>query len=179
MNYVQISDDRIAEITEKAAAVGARIYVIRKVCIQQDRDWKDSITQGAPDTPPKYSIFTRQVSDSYVPVSTETVEKDIILFLDPNEVRLENVTVFAERSSLKVANPREVFALCEHQAELASVIEWSGVQQRYIRLVAPVPFQAEAGTFMCAVGVTPRSRIATVDWAVNFNLEGDIYALCE
>ena len=112
MEYIPLSDARIAEITTVAIAVGARIHVLRRVRVQQDRDWQDSINLAGPNTPMDYNVRKTEVSAQYPPVSKKMVEKDIVLLNYPKgDGDWDRAIVWGQSTSLKPTNPREVFAI--------------------------------------------------------------------
>lgn len=111
--YVPLSDARIAELTEKAKAVGARIHVLRCVPIKQDCEWQQAVSLGAPNTPNYYNIWKPEVSSQYRPVSDGMVERDIVLLNYPinDDGYWSNILAWGKEVALKRTNPREVFAV--------------------------------------------------------------------
>ncbi len=133
MEYTPLSDKRIAELTKMATSVGARICVLRRVRVQQDRDWQDSINLVGPSTPMNYNVRKPEVSAQYQSVSKKTVEKDIVLLNYLKGGDWNKATMWGQSTFLKAANPREVFAVGEQYPTLNKTLG-----QDLMCLVAPI-----------------------------------------
>jgi len=170
-----LSDKRIAKLTKLATAVGARIHILRRVRVQQDRDWQESINLAGPNTPMNYNVRKPEVSDQYQPVSKKTVEKDIVLLNYPKgDGNWDKATVWGQNASLKSTNPREVNAVGEQYPTLHNTL---GQNPMYV--VAPMECSFGGNRRACCVWWNGSGREARLDWVGNFDDADDWFAFSE
>lgn len=168
MGYTPLSDARIAELTAKAAGIGARIHVLRRVRVQQDREWQAAINLAGPNTPMGYNVRKTEVSEQYQPVSKATVEKDIVLLNYPKgDGNWDKATAWGKEAVLKNTNPREVFAIGEQHPTLHNTL---GQNPMYV--VAPTECAFGGHRYACYVwwhGAARRVNLRGVSSFVNSN----------
>ena len=175
MEYSPQSDERIAEFTKIAVSVGARIHVLRRVCIQQNRDWQESITLAAPNTPMEYDVRKPEISIQYQPVFKKMVEKDIILLNYQNsDNRLDKASRWAQKTSLKSTNPREVFAIGEQYPTLHKTLG-----QNLMYVVAPMECSFDGDSYMCYVWWGGSDRKVSLSWINYLDYAGVWFAFSE
>lgn len=175
MEYTPISDERIAELTNKAAAVGARIHVLRRVRIQQDREWQEAINLAGPDTPSDYNVRKGEVSGQYQPVAKKVVEKDIVLLnYSKGDGNCDKATAWGKDALLKNTNPREVFAIGEQHPTLHHTL---GQNPMYV--VAPTECSFEGFRLACSVWWDASARRAYLLWVGRFGLARGWFAFSE
>ena len=175
MEYAPLSDKRIAELTKLATAVGARIHVLRRVRVQQDRDWQESINLAGPNTPMNYNVRKPEVSAQYQPVSKKTVEKDIVLLNYPKgDGYWDKATVWGQGASLKSTNPREVNAVGEQYPTLHNTL---GQNPMYV--VAPMECSFGGHRNACYVWWDGSGRGAGLSWVSCFDDAGAWFAFSE
>ncbi len=119
--YIPISDARIAELTELAQKVGARIHILRCVRVKQDRSWQEAVTLAGPHTPSHYNVW--KADDLYKYVSAKDVEIDIVL-LNYSQVNgnWDKALAWGKEARVKNTNPREVFTVGEQNPALHSTL---------------------------------------------------------
>ena len=162
--YTPLSDARIAELTKLAEADGARIHVLRRVHVQQDRDWQEAINLASPNTPMEYHVRKSEVSAQYQPVSNNTVEKDIVLLEYPKGDGSWNKAIaWGQGASLKPNNPREVFAIGGQFPTLNNTL---GQNPMYV--VAPIECSFGVGPNACGVWWDDSGRWVCLGWISNF-----------
>jgi hypothetical protein len=175
MEYSPQSDERIAKFTKIATSVGARIHVLRRVCIQQDRDWQESINLAASNTPPNFDVRRPEISIQHQPVSKKIVEKDIVLLNYPNgDHRLDKASRWAQKTSLKPTNPREVFAIGEQYPTLHKTLG-----QNLMYVVAPMECSFGGDSCMCYVWWGGSDRRVSLSWINYLDYAGVWFAFSE
>ena len=175
MEYTPLSDERIAELTKLATDAGARIHVLRRVRVQQDRDWQDSINLAGQNTPMNYNVRKPEVSAQYPPVSKKTVEKDIVLLNYPKgDGNWDKATTWGQSTSLKVTNPREVNAIGEQYPTLHNTL---GQNPMYV--VAPMECTFDGNRIACSVWWIDSNRKAHLFWVSNFDYAFGWFAFSE
>lgn len=173
--YVPLSDARIAELTKKAAAVGARIHVLRRVRVQQDREWQEAVNLAGPNTPSDYNVRKPEVSGQYQPVAKKVVEKDIVLLnYFKGDGNWDKALAWGNDASLKVTNPREVFAVGEKHPTLHNTL---GQNPMYV--VAPTECSFGGSRSACYVWWCGSGRRAGLDWVGSFVNSNDWFAFSE
>ncbi len=162
--YTPLSDERIAELTKKAASVGARIHVLRRVRVQQDREWQEAINLAGPNTPMDYNVRKPEVSAQYQPVSKVMVEKDIVLLnYSKGDGNWDKALAWGKEAVLKSTNPREVFAIGAQHPTLHTTI---GQNPMYV--VAPTECAFEGYRYACYVWWHDSDREAPLGWVSRF-----------
>jgi hypothetical protein len=173
--YTPLSDERIAELTAKAVAVGARIHVLRRVHVNQNREWQEAINLGGPNTPSDYNVRKAEVSGQYQPVSKTMVEKDIVLLNYQNgDGNWDKVLAWGTEAALKKTNPREVFAIGEQHPTLNNTL---GQNPMYV--VAPTECTFEGRRRACFVWWFASGRGADLRWVSRFDDSDGWFAFSE
>lgn len=171
--YVPMSDARIAELTELAAKQGARIHILRRVKVKQDRDWQEAVNLAGPNTPSDYNV--RKVGDQYLPTSTKMVEKDIVLLnYSKGDGNWDKALTWGDDAKLKKTVPREAFAIGEQHPALHTTL---GQNPMYV-----------VATTKCVFGGNPRAcyvwwlvskRVADLFWVSCFGGSCVWFSFCE
>ncbi len=178
VRYIPFSRFRIAEIERKAASEGARIYVIRRVHILQDREWQEVINQGGPNTPSDYIVRKPEVSAMYPPICQASGVKDIILLNYPKAGQhwgedggWEKAIAFGKSTSMVVTNPREVSAIGEQNPNLHNIL---GQDPVFVASTTECRFGAKRQVFyVCWAGFGRRVRLGSFD---SLNTSSDWFA---
>jgi len=144
--YVPLSDTRIKELSKLAENHRARIHVLRRVIVDQGRDWNTAIDRGGPDTIRSSIVRNQETALRYLPVSEKIIETDIALLCYFKRCgSLDTAMNWAFQANLIVCNPREIFAAAEQNPDLNMTIG-----QRPMRVVAP-KVSASKNDSMCGV----------------------------
>lgn len=169
--YIPLSDARIAELTTLATKVGARIHILRRVRVQQDRDWQVAINLAGPNTPFDYKVRKSKVSMRYPPISKAVVEKDIVLLnYSKGDSNWDKVTAWGNEAKVKATNPREVFAIGEQHPTLHSTL---GQNSMYVVTLTGGSRRA------CCVWWSVSRREADLYWVCFFDRSDIWFAFCE
>jgi hypothetical protein len=156
--YTPISDTRIDELTAIAAKVGAIVRVVRKVYIDQGRDWDEAISLGGPQTSNRSDCRRREIRIQHMARSNVKEYADIILFNYPKgngSWRTITGTILVREFGLEPTNSREVFAVGESKPEFCSEI-----QQNPVHVVATIDYD---------------QNVAYVHWRINYRFAGLFY----
>lgn len=172
--YVPMSDARIAELTELAAKQGARIHILRRVKVKQDRDWQEAINLAGPNTPMDYNVRKPEVSAQYQPVSSKVVEKDIVLLNYPNGDGWDKALAWGDEAKLKRTVPRETFAIGEQHPTLHNTL---GQNPMYVAATTKCTFGGFPGA--CCVWWGGSRRKADLLWVSYFDYSYDWFSFCE
>lgn len=173
--YVPLSDARIAELTEKAEAVGARIHVLRRVRVQQDREWQEAINLAGPNTPSSYNVRKPEISSQYQPTSKAIVEKDIVLLNYPkSDGNWDKAFAWGKDAVLKNTNPREVFAVGEQHPTLHNTL---GQNPMYVVAPTECTFGGDRGA--CCGWWYGSGREARLRWVGDFDSSRGWFAFSE
>ena len=117
--YTPMSTSHIRRLTTLAKQEGARILVLRRVRVTQDLDWQDAINLVGSDTPHDSPIRMVRVGALFPPVSDSEVEIDIVLLNYPKgDGDWDKALMWADKASMNITNPREVFAIGTHNPSL-------------------------------------------------------------
>ncbi len=118
-SYNPLSDKHIRRLTTLAKQEGARILVLRRVPVTQDLDWQDAINLVGSDTPHDSPIRMVKVSALFPPASHCEDLIDIVLLNYPNgDGDWDKALAWADKASMNITNPREVFAIGTHRPSL-------------------------------------------------------------
>lgn len=163
--YVPLSDARIEELTALATKAGARIYILRRVRVKQDRDWKEAIDLAGPNTPSHYNVRKAGVSVQYQPASNKEIETDIILLnYSKDDGNWDKCTAWGKEAKLNATNPREVFAIGEQKPNLHTIL---GQNPMYV--VAPIECSFGGSRDACCVWRDDSLREANLSWISLFH----------
>ncbi len=171
--YVPMSNARIAELTELAAKQGARIHILRRVKVKQDRDWQEAISFAGRNTSDDY-VRKPEVSAQYQPVSSEVVEKDIVLLNYPNGDGWDKALAWGDDAKLKRTVPRESFAIGEQHPTLHKTL-----RQNPIYVVATTKCTFERYHSACYVCWDGSEREADLHWVSSFDDSHDWFSFSE
>jgi hypothetical protein len=164
-SYTPMSDERIAELTALAKKHGgARLHILRRVKVKQDRDWQEAINLGGPNTPMDHIARKPEVSVLYQPVSSQIVEKDIVLLSYPNGDGWDKAMVWGEEAKLKKTVPRETFAIGEQYPTLHNTL---GQNSMYVAATTKCTFGGYPRA--CSVWWRDSDREAVLRWVSYFD----------
>lgn len=172
--YVPMSDPRIAELTKLAAKYGARIHILRRVKVKQDREWQEAINLAGPNTPTDYNVRKPEVSAQYQPISSKVVEKDIVLLNYPKGDGWDKALAWGEQAKLKKTVPRETFAISEQHPTLHNTL---GQNPMYVAATSKCTF--EGNPRACGVWWDDSLRGANLLWVSYFVRSYDWFSFCE
>lgn len=172
--YVPISDARIEELTALATKAGARIHILRRIRVKQNREWQEAINLAGPNTLSHYNVRKSEVSSQYQPVTNKEVEKDIVLLNFPQgDGNWDKGTAWGSEAKLKATNPRENFSIGEQKPDLHRTL---GQNPMYV--VAPTECSFGGGRSACYVWWGDSSRGANLDWVSRFDGSHGWFAFC-
>jgi hypothetical protein len=172
--YVPMSDARIAELTELAEKQGARIHILRRVKVKQDRDWQEAINLAGPNTPTEYHVRKPEVSAQYQPVCSRVVEKDIVLLNYPKGDGWDKALAWGDEAKLKKTVPRETFAIGEQHPTLPNTL---GQNPMYVASTTKCTFGDDPST--CYVWWNDSERKARLSLVSRFDYSCDWFSFCE
>jgi hypothetical protein len=163
--YVPLSDARIEELTDLATKAGARIHVLRRIRIKQNREWQEAVNLAGPNTPDHYNVRKSEVSGQYQPASNKEIETDIVLLnYSKGDGNWDKGTAWGKEAKLNAANPREVFAIGEQKPDLHTIL---GQNPMYV--VAPIECSFEGNRNACYVWWIESERGAFLSWVGHFD----------
>ncbi len=158
--YVPLTDARIEELTSLATKAGARIHILRRVRVKQNREWQEAVNLAGPNTPNHYNVRKTEVSAQYQPASNKEIETDIVLLNYPKgDGNWDKGTAWGKEAKLNATNPREVFAIGEQKPDLHTIL---GQNPMYV--VAPIECSFGGGRRACCVWWRASEREADLDW---------------
>ena len=173
--YVPLSDARIEELTALATKAGARIHVIRRIRVKQNREWQEAVNLAGPNTPSHYNVRKSQVSAQYQPTANKEVEMDIVLLnYSKGDGNWDKGTAWGKEAKLNATNPREVFAIGEQKPDLHTIL---GQNPMYV--VAPIECSFGGNRDACYVWWNDSEREASLPWVSYFNDAYDWFAFRE
>lgn len=162
--YVPISDARIEELTALATKAGARIHVLPRIRVKQNREWQEAVNLAGPNTPSHYNVRKTEVIAQYQPASNKDIETDIVLLnYSKGDGNWDKGTAWGNEAKLKATNPREVFAIGEQKPDLHTIL---GQNPMYV--VAPIECAFGGDRRACYVGWDGSGREASLDWISYF-----------
>ena len=114
--YAPISHARTAGLSLLATKFGARTHVIRRIHVDQGRDWNEAINLIGPDTQGTSFVRKPNIGEQYLPVSSQEDEFDVILFSylgdrSSGEKLDDRMSSWVQEANVINTNPREVFAI--------------------------------------------------------------------
>lgn len=174
-SYKPMSDKRIAELTALANKHGARIYILRSVEVDQDRDWNLAIGHGAPDTLDVYEVNHREVAfKCSTRPSSGLTKKDIVLLNYPKGYGHHRALSWGLTAMLRKTVPREVLAISENHPTLHDVIA-----EEKVNLVATVKYVIWARSQLVYISVMDSKRQAGLAHVDNFRDPNDWFAFSD
>ena len=161
--YVPISEARIAELTELATKVGARIHILRRVRIKRDCEWQEAVNTAGLNTPEHYNV--RKVGSLYLPNGMGEVEKDLVMLNYPQGGSWDKALAWGQAAKLKKTVPREVFAV---GGQFPTLYNNLGTDQMYT--VATTECLFEGSRQACFVWWVVSGREAGLLWVSYFGV---------
>ena len=162
--YVPLSDARIEELTALATKAGARIHVLRRVRVKQNREWQEAVNLAGPNTPDHYNVRKSEVSGQYQPASNKEIETDIVLLnYSKGDGNWDKGTAWGKEAKLNATNPREVFAIGEQKPDLHTIL---GQNPMYVVASIECSFEGDRG--VCAVWWLVSGRVSLLLWLGGF-----------
>lgn len=175
MGYVPLRDARIEELTKLAQKVGARIRILRRVRVKQDREWQEVVNLAGPNAPDHHYVRKLQVSCQYQPISNKVVEKDIVLLNYPKDNgNLDMAVAWSTEAKVNSANPREVTSVVEQNPNLHTLLG-----QKVVYLVSPTECTFGGGRRAFYVWLRDSNREAALIWIGHMAYRNDWFAFCE
>ncbi len=163
--YVPLSVARIEELTALATKAGARIHVLRRVRVKQNREWQEAVNLAGPNTPDHFNVRKSEVSGQYQPASNKEIETDIVLLsYSKGDGNWYKGIAWGKEAKLNATNPREVFVIGEQKPNLRTILG-----QNPIYVVAPIECTFEGDRNACYVWWDASERGAGLDWVGCFD----------
>lgn len=173
--YVPLSDARIEELTALATKAGARIHVLRRICVKQNREWQEAVNLAGPNTPSHYNVRKTEVSARYQPAFNKDIETDIVLLnYSKGDGNWDKGTAWGKEAKLNATNPREVFAIGKQKPDLHTIL---GQNPMYV--VAPIECTFGGLRSACCVWWGDSERGAYLYWISDFDGAHDWFAFRE
>ena len=151
------------------APPGGRIHVLR-VPVILDQPWQEAVRAAGPSTPDNCDVWG--VGDLYPPIGIGIKDVKIVLVnFGPNGGNLAKAIAWAKQYNLKRTNPRQVFAIGEHEPQLYKKLEMDSMY-----MVATKECSFGGRQQVCSVWWLGAGRRAGLDWTGLVGCPGDWFA---
>ncbi len=170
--YVPLSDARIEELTALATKAGARILVLHRIRVKQNREWQEAVNLAGPNPQSNYNVRNTEVGVRYRPISNKDIITDIVLLNYPKgDGSCDKGIAWGKEAKLNAANPREVFAIGEQKPDLHI-----NLKKNPMYVVSP---DSSYKNYACCVLWDGSCRGAGLFWVSHFDDEYDWFAFRE
>ncbi len=143
-SFSRFLDSLKLELKDIQPPKGARVRVLT-VKVNQEREWQEAIDAASTKTMVYHNV--RKIGRQYPPVEMGTIEQEIILLNFPNGGgNWDKALRWAKSKGLNRTNPREVFAIGEHNPALHTKL---GQNPMYV--VATTDCTFESNRYACSV----------------------------
>lgn len=167
--YTQISKARIEELAAKAAEIGARMYVVRRVHVRQDIPWNDALDDAITKYTGGYTACCDpRVSHQFQPVSDREEVLDIVLlnFIETQNLHRSALFLWEQKTGLQATHPREIYAVGKDFETLNIRLGYCANETMY--LVAPTEGLVDDRLKFCFVEWTGNHRCVGIDLIDSF-----------